>query len=81
MYITCAGLISDPSESGVLQSMSTILRYTFTGLWVLPVFWVSKPINSIWYQVYRLHHHIAILLLCLIDDPEGYTASVLYVVL
>lgn len=44
------GIISDPSQSGILQWLSTILWYLFTGFWVLPVFWISKPINSIWFQ-------------------------------
>lgn len=45
------GIISDPSQSGILQWLGTILSYVFTGFWVLPVFWISKPINSIWFQV------------------------------
>ena len=45
------GIISNPSESGILQWLGTILSYIFNGFWVLPVFWISKPINSIWFQV------------------------------
>jgi etoposide-induced 2.4 mRNA len=41
---------SPPSESHLLQWLATILHYLFTGLWVLPVFWISKPINVIWFQ-------------------------------
>ena len=48
---TLLGVISDPSQSGALDWLGTILWYMFTGLWVLPVFWISKPINSIWFQV------------------------------
>ena len=44
------GIIGDPSKSGVMTSMGTVLWYIFTGFWVLPIFWISKPINSIWFQ-------------------------------
>ena len=44
-------MVSDPSESGILPWLGIILSYTFTGFWVLPIFWISKPINSIWFQV------------------------------
>ncbi|CAI7997609.1 Etoposide-induced protein 2.4 homolog [Geodia barretti] len=44
-------VISSPAtESHLLQWLATFLHYLFTGLWVLPVFWISKPINVIWFQ-------------------------------
>ena len=49
--LVSTGVISDPSESGILPWLGVILSYTFTGFWVLPIFWISKPINSIWFQV------------------------------
>lgn len=49
---TEGSIISSPaSESNLLQWLSTILQYMFTGFWVLPVFWMSKPINGMWFQV------------------------------
>lgn len=50
-YFVTAGMISDPTESSILPWLSIILSYIFTGFWVLPIFWISKPINSIWFQV------------------------------
>lgn len=44
------GMVSNSSESGILAWLGTILWYTFTGFWVMPLFWISKPINSIWFQ-------------------------------
>lgn len=49
--LVATGIISDPSESGILPWLGVILSYTFNGFWVLPIFWISKPINSIWFQV------------------------------
>jgi hypothetical protein len=44
-------VISSPAtESHLLHWLATFLHYLFTGLWVLPVFWISKPINVIWFQ-------------------------------
>ena len=51
LFFFVTGIISNPSESGILQWLGTILSYIFNGFWVLPVFWISKPINSIWFQV------------------------------
>ena len=53
--LVIVGVIGDPSESGVLSWLGTILWYIFTGFWVLPIFWISKPINSIWFMVCRFH--------------------------
>ena len=44
-------IYSPATESHLLQWLATFLQYLFTGLWVLPVFWISKPINVIWFQV------------------------------
>lgn len=50
-FVPRTGVVSDPSESGILPWLGVILSYIFTGFWVLPIFWISKPINSIWFQV------------------------------
>jgi len=34
----------------VWQWMGPFLSYLFSALWVLPLYWLSKPLNSLWYQ-------------------------------
>lgn len=31
--------------------MGPFLSYLFSAFWVLPLYWLSKPLNSLWYQV------------------------------
>ena len=31
--------------------MGPLLSYLFSAFWVLPLYWLSKPLNSLWYQV------------------------------
>ena len=30
--------------------MGPFLSYLFSAFWVLPLYWLSKPLNSLWYQ-------------------------------
>ena len=39
-----------PSETGIFKWLTTVLWYVFTGFWVLPLSWISKPINTIWFM-------------------------------
>jgi hypothetical protein len=38
-------------EGGVASQVGYLLWYLFAGLWVLPLFWISKPLNAFWFQV------------------------------
>lgn len=42
---------SSSQHSNVWFWMGPALSYVFGALWVLPLFWLSKPLNSLWFQV------------------------------
>ncbi|EDV23544.1 uncharacterized protein TRIADDRAFT_58294 [Trichoplax adhaerens] len=37
--------------------IETLLSYTFKMLWVIPLFWLSKPLNSFWFQEIAIHSY------------------------
>ncbi|KXJ24974.1 Etoposide-induced protein 2.4 [Exaiptasia diaphana] len=41
---------STSQHSNVWFWMGPALSYVFGALWVLPLFWLSKPLNSLWFQ-------------------------------
>ncbi|XP_031566522.1 etoposide-induced protein 2.4 homolog [Actinia tenebrosa] len=41
---------SSTHHSSVWYWMGPALSYVFGALWVLPLFWLSKPLNSLWFQ-------------------------------
>ena len=48
------GLISGDSaleSSYVWYWMRPAVSCLFGALWVLPLYWISKPLNSLWFQV------------------------------
>lgn len=54
----CAILFLDVLSRGNPQQslwlwrwMGPFLSYLFSAFWVLPLYWLSKPLNSLWYQV------------------------------
>ncbi|XP_019856920.1 PREDICTED: etoposide-induced protein 2.4 homolog isoform X1 [Amphimedon queenslandica] len=44
------GLFGKDLTSEQLSWLESLLSYTFTGLWMLPMFLICTPINSIWFR-------------------------------
>ena len=44
-------LLTGKRESPVWLWIEPIMSYTFGSLWVIPLFWLSKILNSLWFLV------------------------------
>jgi hypothetical protein len=42
---------SETTQSLMWKWMVPALSYIFRAFWVIPLFWITKPLNSLWYQV------------------------------
>ena len=42
---------STTSQNVVWNWMAPALSYIFRAFWVIPLFWLTKPLNNLWYQV------------------------------
>lgn len=42
---------SETAQNLMWKWMVPALSYIFRAFWVIPLFWLTKPLNSLWYQV------------------------------
>ena len=50
VYPWLPGLFSN-QDGRIGSNIGHLFWYLFAGLWVLPLFWISKPLNAFWFQV------------------------------
>lgn len=58
MYVVCVVLGSSGTDNIVWAYMAPILSATFSALWVLPLFLLSKVVNGFWFQVCVIYFFI-----------------------
>ena len=62
-FVTVCVLGSSGTDNIVWAYMGPILSATFSALWVLPLFVLSKVVNGFWFQVravfYFYHFHLS----------------------
>ena len=47
------GVFSKPLATRHIDFLESLISYTFTGLWLLPMFVICTPINNIWFKVHK----------------------------
>ena len=65
LYVTMIGGDVDKFSSSLVQTVDV----TFDVLWIVPLYWISKPINSLWFQ------EIADFLFKKTDTSKNHTAK------
>ena len=50
-FILFAVLLTNKSDGVAWMWIEPIMSYTFGSLWVIPLFWLSKILNSLWFLV------------------------------
>ena len=55
-FLFCLGLLlkNEHSNSSALFWLEAVMKYTFRYLWVVPLFWLCKILNCIWFVVSKV---------------------------
>lgn len=55
-FLFCLGLLlkNEHSTSSALFWLEAVMKYTFRYLWVVPLFWLCKILNCIWFVVSKV---------------------------